>query len=234
MLRLAICDDDSSVVETIESYIEKIKDIYIQYEVFFSAQELYNFHHEIEYDAYILDIEMKEMTGLQLANEIRTNNKNAEIIFITSYPNYVFESFDVITFDFIVKPLTYERFRKLLHNLLEHISKSKKSFSFKYNRKEQSIFCRNIIYIDKRKRKAFIYTDGDTRFECNMSIEEICQQLDEKLFVSIRQGCFVNLSMISEIIGNKMKLYNGEILYIARDYKMEVKQRHLNFLKHQI
>ena len=52
------------------------------------------------YDIYILDIEMQGMNGLELAKTIRTNEPNALIIFLTSYSEYVFDVFEVITFDF--------------------------------------------------------------------------------------------------------------------------------------
>ena len=63
MLRLAVCDDDEFVVEQIESYIEKLKEISIIYEVYFSAEEFYSHMSELDFDVYFLDIEIADVSG---------------------------------------------------------------------------------------------------------------------------------------------------------------------------
>ena len=64
IMRLAICDDSTEIVEQIESYIDKIQEMHIEYEVFFSGEELYRYkkNEEVEFDIYLLDIEMKQMS----------------------------------------------------------------------------------------------------------------------------------------------------------------------------
>ena len=64
MLRLAVCDDDEFVVEQVESYIEKLKDISIVYEVYFSAEEFYSHMLELDFDVYFLDIEIATASGI--------------------------------------------------------------------------------------------------------------------------------------------------------------------------
>ena len=73
MFNLAICDDDSSVVEQLEGFIEKIPDISLEYEVFFNAEELYNYKksHQLDFDVYMLDIEIENSSGLDLAKKLR-------------------------------------------------------------------------------------------------------------------------------------------------------------------
>ena len=72
MLNLAICDNEPAIIEELEEYLDKISDISFDYEVFFSAEELYSYKkkQELDFDVYILDIEMGEMSGLELAKNI--------------------------------------------------------------------------------------------------------------------------------------------------------------------
>ena len=151
MLRLAICDNDARIIEQIETYIENIRDIHLMYEVYFSAEELYNHMNEVEFDAYILDIQMINMSGIQLARKIREYNQYSLIIFMTSYSQYVLDVFDIITFDFILKPLKYERFKKVIHKVSDYLFISKTSFVFKHNKKQYAIPYQNIVYIEKEK-----------------------------------------------------------------------------------
>ena len=103
MLKLAICDDAPSVVEQLEGFIEKISDISFEYEVFFNAEELYNYKksHQLDFDVYMLDIEIGDSSGLELAKKLRMESPYSLIIFLTSYSKYVYDVFEVITFDFI-------------------------------------------------------------------------------------------------------------------------------------
>ena len=68
------------------------------------------------------------MNGLELAKTIRTNEPNALIIFLTSYSEYVFDVFEVITFDFLLKPITFKRFQKVLQKASTYLNMNKKLF----------------------------------------------------------------------------------------------------------
>lgn len=229
MLRLAVCDDDEFVVEQIESYIEEIKEISIVYEVYFSAEEFYSHMLELEFDVYFLDIEIAEASGIQLAEKIRQTNQYALVIFMTSYPKYVIDVFDVNTFDFLLKPITFEKFKKVICKVYNYIFVSKTNFVFMHNKKQYALPYQNIIYIEKIKRKAYIHTNSEHMYECNMTMEEILEQLSTGMFAKINRACIVNLSMVDEIIRDEIHLINEETLYIARDYKMLVKEKHLNY-----
>lgn len=229
MLRLAICDDDETVVEQIESYIEEIKEISIVYEVYFSAEEFYSHMSELDFDVYFLDIEIADESGIQLAEQIRQVNQYAPVIFMTSYPKYAIDVFDVNTFDFLLKPMTFENFKKVIYKVSDYIFVSKTNFVFMHNKNQYAVPYQNIIYIEKIKRKAYIHINSEHMYECNMTMEEIINKLSTDMFVKINRGCVVNLAMIDEIVREKIHLKNGETLYIARDCKMLVKEKHLNY-----
>lgn len=236
MLRLAACDDSPAVVEQIEGYIEKMKDIEFNYEVFFSSEELYQYKKEQqqEFDIYILDIEMLDVSGLELAKTLRKESPYTLIIFLTSYSQYVYDVFDVITFDFIIKPLTYERFSATMHKAAEYLHMTKVLFIFTYRKNSYSIPCQTISYIDKTGRKAFIHTNDKKIYQCNITLDEIWEQLDTKMFASIHISCIVNLSEIIRIERDELTLKNGTLLYVGKNHKQEIKLRHLQFLRNQL
>lgn len=63
MLKIALCDDDSALLEVLEKYFDKLGDSSLDYDIYFCADELYKYinSQKIRYDVYILDIEMKEI-----------------------------------------------------------------------------------------------------------------------------------------------------------------------------
>lgn len=236
MLRLAICDDDVSVIEQLEEYIERTNKICFDYETFFSANELYNYkkRQQIDFDVYILDIEMKGMSGLDLAKKLRAESPFAVFVFLTSYSQYVYDVFEVVVFDFILKPLTYDRFIKTIKNIQNYFDMTKMKFVFSYRKNNFSILAQSINYIEKSGRKAFIHVKEDEVYQCNITIEQIWEQLNPKMFVAIYASCIVNLDEIKEIVRDELILRNGDTLYIGRQYRKKVKLQHLQFLKEQL
>ncbi|MFV0328858.1 MAG: LytR/AlgR family response regulator transcription factor [Lachnospiraceae bacterium] len=236
MLRLAICDDSPDVIEQMEEYIEELKDISLEYDVFFSAEELYQYKsdQELEFDLYILDIEMESLSGLELAKKLRQESPYALIVFLTSYSQYVYDVFEVVTFDFILKPLTFERFRSVMYKASDYLHMAKLNFVFSYRKNSYSIPCQTITYIEKAGRKAFIHTNTDKTYQCNITLEDIWKQLEPRMFSPIHTSCIVNLSEIMKIVRDELTLKNGKTLYVGRNHRQEIKSRHLQFLREQI
>ena len=231
MLRLAICEDDSYVVEELEVFLEGMHDTLIEYDVFFSANELENELEYNEFDAFFLDIELGKESGIELARNIRRYNQYAVIVFITSYPQYVYDAFDVIAFDYIIKPLCVEKIRNVISNISEYLFFSNRTFVFMSNRKKYAIHYKNLIYFEKCRNKINIYTNTYNNYTSNMTIEEVIKRLPEDLFVRINRGCIVNISMITEIVKEEVKLTSGQTLYTTRELKMNLKSKHLEFIK---
>ena len=167
-MKVAVCDDDRAIIEQIEEYIEIIHDKSLEYEVFFCAEELQRYvtEQDVNFDVFILDIEMKEMSGIDFAKRLREKNVNALIIFMTSYSQYVFDVFEMITFD--------------------------------------------------------------------MTLVEIWSQLDTETFGLLNKSLIVNISKIEGIMGESVVLQGGKRLYVSRDYKKELKKKHLDYLRGQV
>lgn len=235
MFRIALCDDDSNSIKILEKHFDKLNNYSLEYDVYFRADELYShkLKNNLVYDIYILDIEMHGMNGLELAKKLRTNDPNAVIIFLTNYSKYVFDVFEVVTFDFIIKPINFDSFRKVISKSINYLSITKKIFSFTYCKNNYSIPCSEIIYIDKSGRKAFLHTKNNI-YQFNMTLEEILEHLDLRFFGKIRTSCIVNLDYIQEIVRDELILKTGDTLFVSRNYRQSIKKQHLNFIKERI
>lgn len=236
MLHIAICDDSRETIEQIEQYVEKIHEKEFSYDVFFSAEELYGYatNQKKEYDVFLLDIEMGGISGVDVAKLLRREFPHALFVFLTSHAKYVYDVFEVITFDFIVKPLTYERFQTVIKKMVDHLGVRKTCFRFSYKHNDYSIPFQSILYIEKNGRTAYIHTDSAKVYQCNLTIEAIWKQLDQRMFASIRNSCIVNLACITEIAKEEIRLKSGETIFAGRQYKTEIKRSHMLFLKQEI
>lgn len=232
VLKIALCDNSRADMERLEMTFDKLRDYPIDYDVYFSAEELLRCRESQTepYQLYIFDIELSEINGLELAKELRKNDEKALFVFLTSHTEYVMEVFDVITFDYILKPITEEKLEAVLVKAMRHLEMLKQDFVFQFCKSHFRIDCKDILYFEKNGRQVVIHTISE-RYRTNMTIPELWEQLDEKVFSHIRISYIVNLRHVKAIEGNKVILDNGECLYIARSHKQELREKHIEYIK---
>ena len=107
------------------------------------------------YHLYIFDIEMLEMNGLQLAKEIRKIDAKALFVFLTGYTQYVMDVFEVITFDYISKPITVEKLESVLLKAMQYLHMIKRDFVFQFRKNQFRISCDDIVYFEKKGRQKY-------------------------------------------------------------------------------
>lgn len=231
-MKIAICDDNPEDIEKLEKILDTLLDRNSQYDVFTSSQELleYKEKNSEEYNLYILDIEMKNMSGLGLAQRIRETDVRALIVFLTGFSNYVYEVFEVVTFDFILKPVNEEKIKNMFDKVTNYLNLTKKLFCFSYRQNKYSIFCDEILYIEKNGRQATIHTRLQA-YKANLKLDEIMRQTDPNVFAQINGSVIVNLEYIVSIQRDELQFTGGTTFYISRVYKSALKEKHLNYIK---
>ena len=229
MLEIAICDDDAIILKTLGKYFGKLNDATIKYDIYNSADTLYRYVEEqgTVYDVFILDIEMQGMNGLELAQKIREKDSNCLIIFLTNYSQYVFSVFEVITFDFLRKPLEYSEFENLIKKIKRYSNITKGVFVFSYRKNSFSIPFEEIYYIEKSGRRAYLYSK-DKEYIFNMTLNEIWKQLDSGAFVAIYPSCIVNLFYVREIVRDELILKTGDKLFVSKKYCQRIMKAYLS------
>lgn len=232
MLKIAVCDDDRQDMERLESAFDEIKLSGISYDVYFSAQELlkYQQRHNETYNLYILDIEMPTTSGLELAKQIRQKDSRALFVFLTSYTEYAMDVFELITFDYIAKPIDSRRLNAVLEKAMNYLNMMRRDFVFQFRKNHFRIGCDDILYIEKNGRQAFIHTVPKT-YKANMNMGEIWNQLDKRCFAHIHVSFIVNLQHVKAIERDEVVLDDGVRLLIARTQKQTFKEKHMLFLK---
>jgi len=235
MLKIAVCDDSRVDVEMLEQAFDGLKQYPITYDVYFGAEELLKYvtMHEEVYHLYMFDIEMPQVNGLELAKEIRKNDAKALFVFLTSYTQYVMDVFEVITFDYISKPITKEKLESVILKAMQYLHMIRQDFVFQFRKNQFRLSCDDILYFEKKGRQAVIHTLSDN-YKTNMTTEEIWKQLDEKVFAHIHVSYIINLGHIRAIEGDEVILDNEEHLLIARSHKQKLKEKHMEFVKRAV
>lgn len=232
MLNFIIVDDDKKYCECIKNTITKaLFNLDVDYTIkTFSDDEksLDEIIKSKEHSIYILDLEGKTRTGLEIAKEIRKNDWTSPIIIITNHDiafDLIFKE-RLLVFDVIHKFL--DELEKKLTEDIKHIAKhmiSSQSIVFKNKSSITNIPLKDILYItkDTNSRKVQIVTKSHTYF-INDNLNKIKEKLNSNFVVSHR-ACIINISRVKNIDfkDNTITFDNNQSIYLlSRKYKKDV------------
>lgn len=228
MLNFVLCDDSQVAINKLSKMLESIIiENNLDGQLSFSTQEpsellkYVNIHHV---NVVILDIDLNsDISGLKLAETIRKQNKDIYIIFITGHLEYGLVAYRYKTFDYIAKPITFERFQETILRLYEDISENNSKY-IRLDNNRTIIPEDSIKYIQKDGMKVVFTTDTRT-YEIYNSFNKV-QQILPKQFIRCHKSYIVNLDKINDIdfSNNIISFNNNEICYIGPKYKNNFKE----------
>ena len=197
-LKICICDDNNDIHSTIKSLIVgcSLDNISYSLDDVYSAEELLkNYSTPNKYDIIFLDIEMNRLNGIEAAEKIRIIDSRVIIIFISSYPNYVFDAFKVEALHFIVKPISTDEFNSVFERALHKYNTLNSSLTLKWQGERFIINIDSIKYIEGYMLHITVYT-ADSEYESLGKIPEMLSRLSSYGFIQTHQGFLVNMNYI--------------------------------------
>lgn len=217
-----IVDDEPIARKGIEDYIEKTP--YLE-----CVNALGSAHKALEYlkhndiDILFLDIQMPDMTGLELMNVL---NNPPQVIFTTAHREFALEGFELNAVDYLLKPISYNRFLKAVQKTLALKEKTatRKDYVFiKCDGLIVKILLDEILFIETAKDYIFIHTP-EKKYLTLISLRQIQESLPEAKFMKVHRSYVVGLEHVEKIEGNLLYVKNHKI-NISRLLKTEVYNR---------
>lgn len=232
MLRLAICDDDPKVVTQIRNIVDQYcKDTQIT-----SAVEIYQDGSQVIQkasgsDIFFLDIEMPGMNGIQVAQELRANNKRAKIIFVTGYEEYQSAAFQLHAFSYLIKPFTPQDIKRQLEDAVEYLHHDQETHEIIFHTAEGDIRLspEQITFIEYKNRKVEIHT-AENKYIAAYTMKQVTELLEKYPFVSSHQNFLVNLKHVRRITCMNVTLINGVELPMSQKRSADFRKRYQQFL----
>lgn len=221
--RLGICDDTQLDIACLTEHIKHYMISYnIQFEIesFQSGEALLQAQRKHPFQILLLDIEMPGINGMTIARYLRDELYDESfIVFVTSYPEYMQESFEVQPFQFLTKPVSYVRIEKLLSDIIHryqhsHVTK----IVIDTNGEEHLIPVNNLLYIQavKGEKRYLEYHLTDAILYGEGTIQEWENRLATHSFYSTYRGYLINIGHIQIIQQTHVLMDNGEQLPISR------------------
>jgi DNA-binding LytR/AlgR family response regulator len=231
-----VCDDDKYICSEIERIIldygsKVINDINI--EVFHSGEELCKFLSEGEmFDLVFLDIELKQISGVEVGRRIREELKNEtiQIVYISALDNYYRALFDVRPMHFLHKPLEPEKIIKDIEKAIELVELLGNTFSYHQGHNFYRKSIKGIFYFEANKRQVkMIGVDGESYFYDRLC--DISQKLSKYHFFLIHKSYLINYAHVIKFNRKEVVMSNNIILPISRNKSDEVMRLLLQYEK---
>lgn len=228
MLNFVLCDDSQIAINKLSKMLESIIiQNKLDGQIVFSTQnpsDLLRYVKNNPVNVVILDIDLNnDISGLNVAESIRKQDKNIYIIFITGHLEFGLVAYRYKTFDYIAKPLSFERFQETILRLYDDVSDDNPKYIRLDNNK--TIIPENSVkYIQKDGMKLIFTTDTRT-YEVYNSFNKVAPLLP-KQFVRCHKSYIVNLDKINDIdfSTNIISFYDNEKCYIGPKYKNNFKE----------
>ena len=229
IIKICILEDELIYHEQIKKIIQIYKEknnINIEADYYCcSTSELID--HACDFHLFLLDIQLKEENGINVAKQLRTAGYKGAIVFLTSYEDYVFDGYNVNALNYLLKPLTYEQFYNCIMRLAERLENL--YFTFRQKDAYERIPYNEILYFTSRNQYVEIVTSKDT-----ILVKETLKNIINFLplyFVQCHRTTIVNLDYIEKIIKQDVLLSNGTLLPVSRQYLQALRLRFLNHLQ---
>ena len=225
MLHFVICDDNLNILDKLEKMLENIftKNNF-EAEVSFksdNSDDILDYIKSNPADVFLLDINLKSSkTGLELAEEIRKIKKNSYLIFTTGHLEYAMVAYKYKTFDYIAKPITYDRLEDTIVRLFDDVNGLNKRY-LRIDNKNTLIDESEIQYVKRDGMKLVFHTpsrDYDTYSSFNKFQDRL-----PKTYVRCHKSCIANINQIKDIepVSGTITFKDGSTCDIGPKYKSE-------------
>ena len=227
-MRIGICDDQKEIREILTDKVKKYypaEDIavYSSGEELLAARKLP--------DILFLDVQMPEKDGMETARELRKRDRQMIIIFVTVTEDYVFQSFDVGAFHYLIKPLEEEKFEEVLQKAVRQVrerdsedagaGKERQSLIVTSKGQHITVPVQEIVYEEVFNRKTILHT-MDADIEYYGKLKELEKKAGED-FYRPHRAYLINLNFVRK--------YNAGAIYLKRGQALVAKQNYHDFVK---
>ena len=217
MLTFALCDDNAAERDYVKTLVldwSNQSGAGVSIREYPSAEALLFSYPDRPPDILLLDIEMPGMNGVELAKKLRSRRETVQIVFITGYPDFIGEGYEVEALHYLLKPVTPEKLSEVLNRALGKISQAEKKILLPSDGGETAIFLHEIRYIEAQRQYSVIYA-GSGEYRLKIPISELETRLDG-YFLRVQRSFIVNLREVLRINRTEVVLKSGEAVPISR------------------
>jgi two-component system LytT family response regulator len=233
MINCVIIDDEPLAREGIANYVNEI-DFLLLVEACENPVELIKILDQHRIDLIFLDIQMPKINGIEFLKMVQNPPM---VIITTAFPNYALEGFQLNVLDYLLKPITFDRFFKSANKAKDYYQLVNRTtgtdltktdytndyFFIKCGSKYEKIHFDDILYVEGMQNYITIYTRKG-KYMTLLYLKNLEQNLDSKAFIRIHKSYIVSINKIDAIQGNEIFIQSHRVP-ISRNYRDQVIQQ---------
>ena len=227
-MRICLCDDEPQMLKHISG---KVKELVPNAKIteFADGRSLLAGLKEEVCDVLLLDIDLPDITGLEVAAHIENMGNKPLLIFVTSHDELVYDSLLFHPFGFIRKNFLDEELGKALFDCEKELSHREQFFIFKSSNENIRLNTKQILYLESEGNYLKLFTvDKEYRFRDTISV--VNEQLRDKGFIRFHRGFLVNQEAVKVLGTDEVQLVNGTRIPIGRNYADAAKKQWMRYM----
>ncbi|MFA7673336.1 MAG: LytTR family DNA-binding domain-containing protein [Clostridia bacterium] len=231
MINIVICDDERAEIIHLTALVRKwavVRDIAVRLSDYESAESfLFAYEDNKAVDILLLDIQMKEINGIMLAHRIRQSNDTVQIVFITGYPDFIAEGYDVSALHYLIKSVKEDKLFEVLDKAILHLQKTPRIITFPKTGGDIKIKADNIIYAEVLSHTVSLYlVNGKEDFQLRISDAE---DLLGDGFFRCHRSFIVSMKYVKRVTKTAMVLDDGREIPLSRNLYDAANQAFIDF-----
>lgn len=159
------------------------------------------------YDLLLLDINMPLLSGLSLAKAVKPVTK---IIFVTAYAEHAVEAFELSVIDYLLKPVSFERFIKAIQKLVPETpavtNESSNFVTVKQGKKTLKVNVDDILYCEAKGNNTHIFLTDNTHLDIYSPLTKLLSELPKELFTQVHRAFVVNNKKVKAVENNLLHI----------------------------
>ncbi len=227
-IKCVITDDEPFARKGLQGYIEKI-DFMELIGTCENALELNSLLKKEKVDLLFLDIEMPYVTGIEFLKSIANPPK---VIFTTAYEKYAVQGFDLEILDYLLKPISFERFMKAANKAFEYfnnqhtVGTNQEYIFVKADNRLEKIHFKDILFVEALENYVAIYTN-ERKIISHLTLKMLQETLPATAFIQPHKSYMVAIDKINSIEGNTLNVQQHKVP-ISKYQKEEVMEKIVN------
>ena len=226
-IKCLLVDDEPLALDALESLIQKIPELEIIDRCSNAVDALQVIHHK-KIDLLLLDIQMPEITGIEMLKSLAHPPK---VIFTTAYRDYAIEAFELDVIDYLVKPISLERLIRSINRYHDRISRkpdsqtsdperSNKSITIYSDKKNYRVNTSSILYVEGLKDYAMVHTDNG-RLITRQTLKNLEDILPDEEFIRVHRSFIVPYQRLDSWTTYSVSIKDIEIP-VGRTYRKTI------------
>ena len=230
-IRIAVVDDEKIFADLISNRLHtflKNKNVLFGIDIFTSGMSFLSACSSLSYDLVYLDIDMPEITGLDIAQKLRMKRSEIEVIFITNKDDLVYDTIRYTPFRFIRKSRFELEFEEAIEQYLSKREAQKALFFFSTEQGKRPINVVLVSYIEVQSHKLTLHLPDETIF-ANGNLSDIEKKIQHLGFIRIHSSYLVNFRYIDLIDHKSVILDDKTVLPLSRGRSESTKMALIQF-----